>query len=701
MSDTINISRNNLYLPEDKIHMNRLKYHPINFKYISCSICHFLLPFDTSEACSICGSQYCVSCITIYLTFNERKCANKTCNKIYYPMILLQSKREELEEIEIKCKYEKCPVFKKFRELRLHETQCKYREIICPACSGKFNETDYSNHIQNCSENFLTCQSCGFKAKVKDLINHSCELFLYIRNQIRNEYEKEKENLRREVREEILNDLKPQIEGYIKGVLESERIICNHNGNMNETVTDNLSIKSQSKSKSKCSSSIYERGNISDKHVNILNEEKNKNLAIKNFSTNCDEEIFSNKNKKKNFLKLSKNSNGFLKIKKGRKEEKEKSIFIDLQNAITDRDGVAHKEEIQSFKLKKEENEEIPSNIRRSHRKSFALTSDSKIELVKDLIKFPIEDKITYMKVLLNKSDQVLYGTQQGHIIRFNFEKNKTLKKYSEHKRDVVYITMIDDCKFVSSSKDLLIKIWSLKESNSIMTIDPEGVYPRSILIIPENNEKFLTGDSDGLIRLWSLIDGEFLNNSKDQEKIKLGNYKIDEGVTCLTLLKNNLVLSGEVDGSLSLWNFETMTSEIRFESHSKEVTSIKKFTDDKFFSCSDDGQVRLYSINFDSEIEKSQSKHTFVILYKFYKRVCDIVLLEEKYLYCINNKELNVIEIEKKDVIKRKYLQDKISNLLLIKSEDSEAEVNKFLIYGRGHNYYYTFSMFNKINEN
>ena len=29
-----------------------------------------------------------------------------------------------------------------------------------------------------------------------------------------------------------------------------------------------------------------------------------------------------------NFLKLSKNSNGFLKIKKGRKEEKEKSIFI-------------------------------------------------------------------------------------------------------------------------------------------------------------------------------------------------------------------------------------------------------------------------------------------------------------------------------------------------------------------------------------
>jgi WD40 repeat protein len=660
MSD-INIHNLNFFLPEDKIEMNRLRYHPINFKYISCSLCHFLLPFDKSEACSLCGTQYCSSCITLYLKFNERKCANKTCDKIYYPMILLSSKKEELEELEIRCRYEKCGTFKKFKELYLHETQCRFREILCPACCGKFNETDYSNHIQNCTENFLTCQSCGFKAKVKDLINHSCEIFLYIKNQIKSEYEKEKENLRREIREEILNELKPQMLSYIKNVMDSEK--------KNETVTDNLSIKSDSPDR-------INEGLKFNGHKNNLNEKKIKK-QVNNISTTSEEICLKNK-KKKNLLKLSKDNNGFLKNKKKREEEKSEDKII--KNDESETEDKAHhphnleKQDHHLNKFKKEENDETPSNMRRSHRKSLSNPAESKFELIKDLIKFNIEDKITCMTVL--KLDQVLYGTDQGDIIRYNTEKNKSLRKYSEHKKEVVCITIIDENKFISSSKDLFIKIWNVKESISIKTIDPEGVYPLSIVIL---NEKFITGDSDGLIRLWKL-DGEFLINTKDKEI----NDEVQQGITCLTLLDNNRILSGEVDGSICLWNIETMALEIRFESHIKEVTSIVKCNDEKFFSCSEDGQVRLYSVENPSE---------YVLLYKFLKRVCDIVYIDTKYLYCINKKELNIIEIEKKDVIKRKYLTDKVSNLLMLKQE------NKVLIYNMEFNYYYIFSY--SINEN
>ena len=190
MSFLINIS--NLKIDPDRIYNT----NDISLN-LECAI-DLLVPLNPVK-CNICESLYCPDCIK-----DIKKCPLCMEDGITFVSTKNTIIEYEIKKILIYCKnkYEGCPFVSNISNIELHEKSCQYnklkcinldcdkeipkiemvthlikdcssKRINCLYCKERKNLINYSEHIEECRNNYKICYSCGLFHKIEnDLIEN-------------------------------------------------------------------------------------------------------------------------------------------------------------------------------------------------------------------------------------------------------------------------------------------------------------------------------------------------------------------------------------------------------------------------------------------------------------------------------------------------------------------------------------------------
>jgi hypothetical protein len=174
---------------EIRINPSRLKNEKFakDTKFLCC-ICNCLLSVTGSKVCSNCGEQFCKECIS----FN---CPDKGCDPSNHDGVVMKSVRNELEKLEVKCKFSGCFIYIPLKDLINHENVCSYKIQKCEYCSIFFDSHLLEEHKLNCTEKIVKCENCSFHAKFIEF-THDCRMSQRI-DQLEKKLEKILEHIER------------------------------------------------------------------------------------------------------------------------------------------------------------------------------------------------------------------------------------------------------------------------------------------------------------------------------------------------------------------------------------------------------------------------------------------------------------------------------------------------------------------------
>ena len=337
------------------------------------------------------------------------------------------------------------------------------------------------------------------------------------------------------------------------------------------------------------------------------------NLFIKKFN---DIEKILNQNKKKieDEIENSKNNlKNFVNDMKKTLDEIDKNID---ESSVNNENYLNNLIDIMIFSYKKFydicENKSTPVNIfneisgMKNLKNLCLIPNKEKLNLCENLLKKMNEFKEDLNKIKLNLNYKMEF--QEGFIQTGNFE---TIKfDYTEFMSGADFYN--DFNYVVSSSTDHILKIYKsqnkeiLKEYSEIESISDNKSSVWSFLDF--NEEYFITGNYDGLIKFWS------------KER-----YETD------------IILSG----------------------HTKKVNKLIKFDKNTLLSCSDDSTIKIWSVN-DKECVASLTDHE--------GKVNDIIIIDENHiLSCSDDKTLrlwNLEDIECVQVVNTKNIENCLCKL-------------------------------------
>ena len=174
----------------------------------------------------------------------------------------------------------------------------------------------------------------------------------------------------------------------------------------------------------------------------------------------------------------------------------------------------------------------------------------------------------------------------------------------NHHQNCVRNILLISNNKFISGSIDSTIKIWDYESNECLKTLTNDFEY-HSLCVLSSNNY-LACGCLNGTIVIWNL------NNSTKVKTFKAH----DDWIPCLLLTGDDqsklISCSGEGDTRIKIWNLTTFECIKVIECHSTMILYLELNTDGILFSLSfyktvelwqlDSGKL-LQSIKFDSSI--------------------------------------------------------------------------------------------------
>ena len=120
----------------------------INIDYLNslegiykCGICFKIM--DNPTDCESCGHSFCFECI------KKLKCPFKCKNKELKPSS--QNLKDILNKLKFKCLNKGCEQTLNYSDVKLHDKNCDFQEIICPNnnCNKKLIKRNLENHVLN------------------------------------------------------------------------------------------------------------------------------------------------------------------------------------------------------------------------------------------------------------------------------------------------------------------------------------------------------------------------------------------------------------------------------------------------------------------------------------------------------------------------------------------------------------------------
>jgi hypothetical protein len=153
---------------EEAISPIRLRSQNLLKDTILCSICKNLLSFVESKICSNCGEQICKRCIPY-------NCPGKECDPSYHNGVLPRFVREQLEILEVKCKFNGCPFYIQLKHLDDHQSMCNFRRQKCDFCNLIYDSESIEQHKKNCTQRLQKCENCSFEGKLNEF-QHDCKM---------------------------------------------------------------------------------------------------------------------------------------------------------------------------------------------------------------------------------------------------------------------------------------------------------------------------------------------------------------------------------------------------------------------------------------------------------------------------------------------------------------------------------------------
>ena len=213
--------------------------------------------------------------------------------------------------------------------------------------------------------------------------------------------------------------------------------------------------------------------------------------------------------------------------------------------------------------------------------------------------------------LVVYETTKVILGTAEKTILVVDMVTDKLEQTLSGHTREVLCLKLLKASGLLASgSWDHLIKIWNLKESKCLFTLNSQ--IEHSIYCIDQlPNELLIAGSGDNRIRVWDL-------NRKCCVSILSGH---SNDVKCLRVLnEKNLFASGSADGTIRIWNPNIDECVRTLVGHSGKVfcVEILATTNSKhknlqrlLISCSSDRTIRVWNMDLEFECVYLFCEHT------------------------------------------------------------------------------------------
>jgi WD40 repeat protein len=176
---------------------------------------------------------------------------------------------------------------------------------------------------------------------------------------------------------------------------------------------------------------------------------------------------------------------------------------------------------------------------------------------------------------------------------------------FTNHTQAVLGLEWINEDTIASSGLDFTIKIWSIKTSETKMTIyTGDAVYSLKLLT---NGFYLASGLGSGNINIYDI------NNNGSLISILFG-HSLPSDVKDLILLSNDLLASSSGDRSIRIWNLTTNSTKFILQGHSLNVNGLKLVSYDILASGSSDKSIKLWNIT-NGKLIRTLTGHTSYIL--------------------------------------------------------------------------------------
>ena len=180
----------------------------------------------------------------------------------------------------------------------------------------------------------------------------------------------------------------------------------------------------------------------------------------------------------------------------------------------------------------------------------------------------------------------------------------QTIQNYDQHTNTIRSIK-VDEIhnKLITGSHDATIKIWDLETGECKKTLLDHKVSVQSVLILPNN--KFISGSLDKTIKIWDFNSYECLNTLENES-----------GVCSLSLISDNQIACGCLNGFIVIWNLDNSTKVKTFKAHNSWITYLIVNTNkSKSISCSVDCKIKIWNLEI-FECIKLLEGHSDVVNY-------------------------------------------------------------------------------------
>jgi len=560
-----------------------------NLPKLLCANCH-KFPLEPIT-CSECDNIFCGVCMN-----GKSKCIK--CNSIFKNKPLTEELKHLFSLCKIICKYSPCGCQEQLipHELLNHEKTCKDKSKKCDNCGEKMNYEKYLKHYKECQLDLGECETCGYKDSVKEYektnkkIEHIKHILLpEIENMVKKEIEKAVAAINDSLDQRDAYKEQPENKGnddISKRLLDIQQLLLNMQPKDYLDRNDDLAKMTKAKYLDRkiknaklvltIPSKIDNAFECNDKYC-IVHTFKNDNLILYpniKYGINC-----YNLNSSKDMVILPKAFESNITCMASCQNPKKNMSYF--ASASYDRTIKVYTIEDGFKKLK-------------TYREIFEDYSNFLIDLYcynNQIILLAGNENLKQIKVLYPEE-----GDNEKNLMKKMTCKSKIycLKHNPANEEEFFIgndegIMLYNIFNLIGEGDDVNKAIDTEKEY-----IDKNDEKAKHICItfIEEDNDFFIEGDSIGIVRVWSIKEGEL------RKKIKRGILKYQ--INSLDAWSGRTVIGGTKDGKIVIYDIFDGIAVGEVGEHNGYVYCIKNAENWKYekivTSCGFDGALKVWA---------------------------------------------------------------------------------------------------------